>query len=89
MGSRIVTGAGMIDHHSRLWRQQTEELGLVAEAEPPLPPLQPPPQEAVLPWHHRAVPIGDGLDYMFAEEFAASRPVMPRVLMPGEALPHF
>ena len=85
MGARVGTAAGMMDRHSRLRRQQAEELGLTAEAAPPQP-LRPPPQDAV-PWHHRSGPIGGGLNIISAEEHAAMRAAMPRVFMPGEALP--
>ena len=45
MGARVGTAAGMMDHHSRLRRQQAEELGLAAELAPQR--LRPPPQDAV------------------------------------------
>ena len=86
MGARVGTAAGMMDYfyHSRLRRQQAKELGLSAEAAPQ--PLRPPPQDAV-PWHYRSGPIGGGLNIISAEEHAAMRAAMPRVFMPGEALP--
>ena len=84
MGARVGTVVGMMDHHSRLRRQQAEELGLATELAPQ--PLRPPPQDAV-PWHHRSGPIGGGLNIISAEEHAAMRALMPRVFMPGEAPP--
>ena len=81
--ARIGTAAGMMDHHSRLRRQQAEELGLEVA---PAPPLRPPPREAV-PWHHRSGPLGGGLNIISAEEHAAQMAAMPRVHMPGDALP--
>ena len=45
MGARVGTAAGMMDHHSRLRRQQAKELGLAAEAAPK--PFRPPSQDTV------------------------------------------
>ena len=84
-GVRVGTTTGLMDHHSRLQRQQAEELGLASEAASP-PPLRPPSQDAV-PWHHRAGPIGDGLDIIPTKEHAATRASMPQVLMSREAPP--
>ena len=84
MGALVGTAAGMMDHHSRLRRQQAEELGLAAEAAPQ--PFRPPPQDAV-PQHHRSGPIGGGLNIISTEERAAMRAAMPQVFIPGEAPP--
>ena len=73
----------MEDHHSRLRRQMAEEMGREVEAPPPLHP----PQGGAVPWHHRSGPIGGGLNIVSAEEAAALRRAMPRVLMPGEPIP--
>ena len=80
---------GMEDHHSRLRRQMAEEMGRqVAPAAPLLPPTG-----DTVPWHHRAGPIGGGLNVadMEAAEArrAAERAAMPRIIMPGEAIPHY
>ena len=83
--ARIGTAAGLMDHHSRLRRQQAEEMGLDIGGMP-APPLRPPPREAV-PWHHRAGPVGGGLNIISAEEHAAQMAAIPRVHMPGDALP--
>ena len=69
MGAGVGAAAGMMDHYSRLRRQQAEEMGLEVGG-PPAPPLRPPPRDAV-PWHHRAGPVGGGLNIMSAEEHAA------------------
>ena len=69
----------MEDHHSRLRRQMAEEMGREVEAPPPLHP----PQGGAVPWHHRSGPVGGGLNIVPAEEAAALRRAMPRVLMPG------
>ena len=60
--------------------------GAAARVGSPAPPLRPPPREAV-PWHHRSGPLGGGLNIMSTEEHAAQMAAMPRVHMPGEALP--
>ena len=73
----------MEDHHSRLRRQMAEEMGREVEAPPPLPQ----PQGVTVPWHHRSGPIGGGLNIVPAEEAAALRRAMPRILMPGEPIP--
>ena len=73
----------MEDHHSRLRRQMVEEMGREVEAPPPLHQ----PQGGAVPWHHRSGPIGGGLNIVPAEEAAALRRAMPRVLMPGEPIP--
>ena len=82
----------MEDHHSRLWRQMAEEMGREAAPLAPLPP-PPHPRGDEVPWHHRAGPVGGGLnvvDIEAAEERrAAIRAAMPRVLMPGEAIPPY
>ena len=75
----------MEDHHSRLRRQMAEEMGRKVAAPPP---LRPPHGDAV-PWHHRAGPVGGGLNIISAEEAAASRRAMPRILMPGESIPPY
>ena len=74
--------SSMEDHHSRLRRQMAEEMGKEVEAQPPLRP-----QGGTVPWHHRSGPIGGGLNVVPAEEAAALRRAMPRVLMPGEPIP--
>ena len=85
IGARMGTAAGLMDHHSRLRRQQAEELGLKTTT---TQPFRPPPQDAV-PWHHRLGPIvgGGGLNIISAEDHAAMRTAMPQVFMPGEAPP--
>ena len=74
-----------MDHHSRLGRQQAEELGLETVAAPPQP-LHPPPQN-VVGLHHRSGPIEGGLNIISAEEHAVMRAPMTRVFMPGETPP--
>ena len=69
----------------RLRRQMADEMG--REVEPP-PPLRQP-QGNVVPWHHRSGPIGGGLNIISAEEAACLWRAMPRVLMPGKAIPPF
>ena len=72
----------------RLRRAMAEEMGRRVEAPPP-PPL-PMLQGNEIPWHHRAGPIGGGLNVVQMEEAAARRAriqaAMPRILMPGEAI---
>ena len=84
-GARVGTAAGLMDRHSRLRRQQAEELGLTADVAP-AQPLRPSPQDAV-PWHHRANLIGGGLSIVLAKERIATRASTLWVLMPGEAPP--
>ena len=75
----------MEDHHSRLRRQMAEEMGREVAPAAPLPP----PRGDEVPWHHRAGPVGGGLNIVPAEEVRRLRALMPRVLMPGEAIPPY
>ena len=84
-GARVGTTAGLMDHHSRLGRQQAEKFGLATETAPHSS-LCSPPQDAVR-WHHRAGPIRNGLNIIMAEDHTAMRVLMPWVLMPREAPP--
>ena len=62
-----------------------EEMGREVEAPPPLHQ----PQGEAVPWHHRLGPLGGGLNIILAEEAARLRRAMPRILMPGEAIPPY
>ena len=81
----------MEDHHSRLRRQMAEEMGREVEAPAALP--LPPPRGDEVPWHHRAGPVGGGLNVVDIEAAerrrAAIRAAMPRILMPGETIPPY
>ena len=72
---------GLENRYSRLRCQQAIEEGRA---------MQPAPPPAV-PWHHRAGPIGGGLGIPIqsAQERLRLLAAMPRILMPGEAIPPY